>query len=606
VDGYEGADCSTDTDECSSSPCVNGATCSDSTTALATVPVHAYSCACADGYASGNCSYSPIAAYQSSCALMLSTSGAAGTGNCEVDVDECASSPCQNGATCSHGVSSWSCLCVDGYEGADCSTDTDECSSSPCVNGATCSDSSTVNASIPVHDYSCSCVDGYASGVCNYSPIVPAYTSQCALTLSTSGATGTGNCEVDVDECSSSPCQNGGTCYQGVSSWSCQCATVASLHVVNVTNVTQGWSGEFCEITRDLCGIAEDDCDPLYATCNHLGPGQHSCTCHIGWNGNGHTCYDNDECASNPCQNSGTCSESNCSASAYPGGTACIGQLVPGTSTNIPIGSYSCACADGFADGMCTAGWDSHGTAYTALYNATCATQLGGTCSIDIDECVSSPCMNNAGCSESAGQTVSGSNISFAAYSCACAAGYANGDCAGYSFIAEYTTQCQVFEDGICDVDVNECSSSPCMNGAVCADSSLVHAGGTVPPHSYRCVCGAGYSNGLCLYNFITEYATQCNVILGGNCDVDVNECMSAPCVNGATCSESSTDSTVSTHAYQCTCAAGFANGECEYDFITEYTAQCTVTESDDGVYSGNCDVDVDECSSSPCVNGAT
>ena len=90
-------------------------------------------------------------------------------------------------------------------------------------------------------------------------------------------------------------------------------------------------------------------------------------------------------------------------------------------------------------------------------------------------------------------------------------------------------------------------------------------------------------------------------------------------------------EASVSYHAYQCTCVAGFAYGVCEYDFISEYTAECTVMGSDDNsgeevvmsgwgeavdgwtggidwttTLSGNCDIDVIECASSPCQNGAT
>ena len=37
-----------------------------------------------------------------------------------VDIDDCASSPCQNGATCSDGINSYSCTCNLGYTGANC------------------------------------------------------------------------------------------------------------------------------------------------------------------------------------------------------------------------------------------------------------------------------------------------------------------------------------------------------------------------------------------------------------------------------------------------------------------------------------------------------
>ena len=38
------------------------------------------------------------------------------------DVDECDSSPCQNGGTCVDGINSYTCDCDDGYTGPDCET----------------------------------------------------------------------------------------------------------------------------------------------------------------------------------------------------------------------------------------------------------------------------------------------------------------------------------------------------------------------------------------------------------------------------------------------------------------------------------------------------
>ena len=39
-----------------------------------------------------------------------------------VDVDECASSPCQNGGGCTDGVNGYTCDCVQGYTGNSCET----------------------------------------------------------------------------------------------------------------------------------------------------------------------------------------------------------------------------------------------------------------------------------------------------------------------------------------------------------------------------------------------------------------------------------------------------------------------------------------------------
>ena len=36
------------------------------------------------------------------------------------DVDECSSSPCQNGGTCIDAVNSYTCDCVDGWTGTNC------------------------------------------------------------------------------------------------------------------------------------------------------------------------------------------------------------------------------------------------------------------------------------------------------------------------------------------------------------------------------------------------------------------------------------------------------------------------------------------------------
>eukprot|EP01047_Picozoa_sp_COSAG01_P073125 COSAG01_NODE_11824_length_1852_cov_1.411865_1_plen_279_part_10 len=105
----------------------------------------------------------------------------------------------------------------------------------------------------------------------------------------------------------------------------------------------------------------------------------------------------------------------------------------------------------------------------------------------------------------------------------------------------------------------SSCTQASCRNGGVC--------------HSGSCACALGWN--------------------GTTCDNDVNECDSMPCQNRAICSDSTniTNSggdgswdqfaTIGIHVYQCTCMAGFANGVCEYDFISEYAAQCSVQESD-------------------------
>ena len=64
------------------------------------------------------------------------------------------------------------------------------------------------------------------------------------------------------------------------------------------------------------------------------------------------------------------------------------------------------------------------------------------------------------------------------------------------------------------------------------------------------------------------------------------------------------------------TCVDGFANGLCNYggdtrsrnnaSFLREYTRECSVKESTSSNFTGNCDINVNECVSNPCMNGAT
>jgi hypothetical protein len=387
-------------------------------------------CTCAPGYTGSfcqtdinECQSSPCqnggSCVQSSPASFSCNCAAGYTGTlCETDIAECDSMPCQNGGTCSEPApGSFSCACLVGYTGAVCQTVIDVCESSPCHNSATCT-------LVAPNTFICTCAAGFTGELCD-SDIDECESSPCQsggtcvnagspdlFTCSCpQGFTGT-LCQIDIDECTSFPCHNGGTCYQPtVAAFLCACAV--------------GFTGDVCETNINEC--QSWPCQNGATCVEDATPNLFSCSCTAGFSGT--LCeLDIDECASNPCQNGGTCSEPS-------------------------VAQFSCACPAGFT---------------------------GTTCGDDVNECLSSPCQNGATCTNEGSPNL---------FSCACPPG---------------------FSGTLCDVDVDECASGPCENGGTCSQGNA--------PAQFTCVC--------------TDMFT------GVVCESRLPACMSSPCENSATCSE--------------------------------------------------------------------
>ncbi|XP_066302880.1 matrilin-2-like [Branchiostoma lanceolatum] len=105
----------------------------------------------------------------------------------------------------------------------------------------------------------------------------------------------------ELNECSSSPCQNGGRCHDAVNQFSCSCQL--------------GWLGTRCERDIDECLVTNHGCEH---GCQNT-PGSYTCGCRDGYllNEDKRTCRDDDEC-----ENSSVCSH------------LCINTE----------GSYTCSC----------------------------------------------------------------------------------------------------------------------------------------------------------------------------------------------------------------------------------------------------------------------
>eukprot|EP01052_Picozoa_sp_SAG31_P038149 SAG31_NODE_5044_length_2779_cov_1.922388_2_plen_350_part_01 len=316
-------------------------------------------------------------------------------GICGTDIDECASSPCQEDATC---VDLSQCRRRALVEGGSEVTGGGSGGTSPPPPGppGVCS---------PIYDaYACECAPGWADGLCAYE-YIEEYAEQC-------GVSG-GNCDVDVDECASAPCENGGVCFDLSNSTDPDLAEYDAFQC----DCTPGYRGDRCTDVIDLCEDGENDCDESRSVCVHLGPAHHICECVAGYGpdgwGNWSCVEDLNECMSAPCQNDAVCTDSN-------------------DDNSIPVDAFSCTCAAGFTDGSCGYNFSTvasiigdscsipHSTMayHTMVYN--------GTCDEDIDECASSPCTNGGTCQDSGSAP---NRVPHFSYLCDCVAGYIGTNC---------------------------------------------------------------------------------------------------------------------------------------------------------------------------------
>ena len=46
--------------------------------------------------------------------------------HCEVNINECASNPCNNNGTCIDKINGFDCICVAGFQGEPCAEDPDD------------------------------------------------------------------------------------------------------------------------------------------------------------------------------------------------------------------------------------------------------------------------------------------------------------------------------------------------------------------------------------------------------------------------------------------------------------------------------------------------
>ncbi|XP_062815550.1 protein crumbs homolog 2 isoform X1 [Anolis carolinensis] len=300
--GYTGMNCDVEIDECESAPCWHGGTCSDH--------VGFFSCSCPPGYEGERCEvdvdecqsrpclnggacHDLVDSYECDCL---------GTGfegrRCELDVLECASQPCQNGASCLEDVGRYTCACWPGYVGDHCEEDVDECSQEPCLNGGQCFERSNQSyyggrEGFPAEfnyqeaaGFVCECQPGFEGETCSVNvdecasrpcqnggscaDLVNGYECHCLP-----GYSGV-ECATDVDECEGHPCENGAACEDGLADYICHCVPGPD---------GTAWGGKNCSV--ELTGCRSHGCqnEALCTPTYQSGAHGHLCQCRPGFYG---------------------------------------------------------------------------------------------------------------------------------------------------------------------------------------------------------------------------------------------------------------------------------------------------------------------------------
>ncbi|XP_077009440.1 sushi, nidogen and EGF-like domain-containing protein 1 isoform X3 [Tamandua tetradactyla] len=534
---------------------------------------------------------------------------------CHLDVNECASQPCQNGGTCTHGTNSFSCQCPTGFGGPTCETAQSPCDAKECQHGS-------------------QCLVENGSAVC----------------MCQAGYTGT-TCETDVDECGSSPCLNGGSCVDLVGNYTCLCTepfegrhcetgsypepdACLSAPCHNGGTCVDAELGYVCEcpggfVGRDCRDRLTSDCE-----CRNggrcLGANSTVCQCPPGFFG----LLCEFEVTATPCNMNAQCPDGGY-CMEYGGSYLCVCHTDHNASHSLPSPCDSDPCFNG---GSCDAHEDS--------YTCDCPRGFHGRHCEKVRPrlCSSGPCRNGGTCKEAAGDYHCSCPYRFTGRHCeigkpdSCASGPCHNGGTCFHYIGKYKCDCPPgFSGRHCEIAPSPCFRSPCLNGATCEDLGM----------DFSCRCQAGYTGRRCQAEVdcgpaeeVTHATLRSNGTRAGSlalytCDhgyslsapspisvcqphgawseppqcLEVDECHSQPCLHGGSCQDR-------VGGYLCLCSTGYEGTHCELetdecrsqpcrnggsckDLPGAFVCQCSA-----GFIGVHCETEVTACASSPCQHG--
>uniref|UniRef100_A0A6P4EJQ7 Cubilin n=1 Tax=Drosophila rhopaloa TaxID=1041015 RepID=A0A6P4EJQ7_DRORH len=342
-------------------------------------------------------------------------------------MDECVSSPCQNGGTCHDAYNGFQCECTSSWQGDTCTEDVNECATlagtdlAGCLNNGQC-----INTP---GSYRCVCRNGFSGSHCR---------------LRSNSCIGSGSREL---------CGEHGTCIQ------------AGNSVGYVCICDQGWTWADANMTSaspSACTRDVDECEPRVNPCHDVCinlPGSFRCgPCPPGYTGDGRFCRDIDECAG---EDNGGCSLQPRVACTNTEGSHRCGRCPPGWTGD----GRTCKAAD---SNSCNDESICHPLAKCEYLSDTvvCTCPLGSFghgygadgCTTDSNRlpCEQHPCQNNGTCVQNGRGTT-----------CICQPGYLG---------------------AVCNSS-DACHPSPCLNGGTCR---------LLPNNKYQCSCRQGYTGTSC------------------------------------------------------------------------------------------------------------
>lgn len=353
-----------------------------------------------------------------------------------------------------------------------CQVNINECESSPCMSGSECYD----------------LIDGF------YCKCLPGYTGR--------------TCSIDIDECSSEPCQNKGKCNNLINRFECDCTGT-------------GFTGQLCQENINDC---------LDVKCEHNsscidGINDYKCSCHSGYEGK--LCeIDINECISSPCIH-GQCWE-NSDKESFKKRIQYLSNLPTtrakrSTSSSLPTTKFiDLSFSYNFNYEKAAGYWCECKPGYT-----------GSNCETKINECEHEPCGSNGICLDLVNQ-----------FKCECFPGYKGTTC------GENINECDIYK--------------PCANFTQCIDIKPDYTVKNNPQEAklgYLCDCS------MLNKHLLKQNGNGYVSYTGQNCTKQLNSCetLNHLCMHNSTCISTSNINEKHGQDVSCSCQPGFSGKYCQY-----------------------------------------